>query len=218
MDKKKISTLLSLMMLFCMQGYTQICSDSLIWKQKDKAIGELYDYMSRIVNDTSPIVIKPWGYSLFDYIQWLVQKKKIKRIRTLQRQILQSKTKAYMDSCFVIVNDSVKSFRFSDKNQAIEWGKSIVLSPYTPTEVYPTELSVMKSRILILMFHYGSGIIRMRFYVFRYHDDYWELLTVSNDCKINVVQMKVDDNNEAVFFKSPSGNIGKLSYELLQNK
>lgn len=81
MDKKTIIVLPVLMTLFCMQGYAQMFSDTLCWKQKDEAAIELYNYMSGIVCDNSPIVVNSGG-SLFGF----GEKKRIKKERALQRQ------------------------------------------------------------------------------------------------------------------------------------
>ena len=206
MDKKTIIVLSVLMTLFCMQGYAQMFSDTLCWKQKDEAAIELYNYMSGIVCDNAPIVVNSGG-SLFGF----GEKKRIKKERALQRQLLQNKMKAYMENNFVIVNDSVKSFRFCNKNQVIEWGKSLVFSPFTSTEVYPTELSVKDSNILILMTCYGSGIIRMRYYVFRDSGRHWELQTASEEILFNKVDIKTDDEHGIILFDTPTGQIGKIN-------
>lgn len=124
--------------------------------------------------------------------------------------------KAYINSNFEFVKKSVKGFVFRDKGKVMEWWKSF--QPLISYAADPPELRVSNHRVLILRTLSGSGIPRWSFYVFRYDNERWELLTTSQVYMADIreeLKIRVDDEQEKILFETPTAQIGELPFSML---
>jgi hypothetical protein len=107
--------------------------------------------------------------------------------------------------------DSITSSYFQDTNQIIEWGKSI--SPFA--SVQSEKLCIKNSIVFILKIDKCSGIYCPAIYVFEVRNKLWQLITSSNARLKERIEIKVDNKLEKIIFKTKSGQIGVLPFEML---
>jgi len=174
---KKVNLKLFFLFIFILSNMDSH-SQQMFWKPKKEVVTELYESMQKFVNDTTPVFVEYNKFNLlkmnlFDLFNTIFNRKKNEKQITLQKQVRQNKMKTYLDSNFVIVNDSVASFGFKDRNKIIEWGKNLEFSPFMPfSEVFSEEFCIKDNNVFILIIYGFSGIPCVSFYVFR---DNWRI-------------------------------------------
>jgi hypothetical protein len=182
--------------------------EKLEWKEKKKLVNELREEMKSFVNDTVPVVVR--------YFNGIFSRKKIDKQLTLQKLEKQKQTKNYIDSNFVVVNDYVIEFCFKDRNQIIEWGKNVKISPFMPIPIVQSkELNINDNRIFILMIDKCSGMRCLSMYVFVQERENWKLTTCTDTNIEENISLRIDNGQKKIIFETKVGQIGELLFEKL---
>lgn len=224
MDKKINHTVKIFFLLIFLSSYMdshsqQLYSERLDWKAQKEAVKDLYNTMQNFANDTTPIVVNDKvnvvETNLSDFFYNIFKKKKVKKQIVLQKQIRKNEIKKYLASNFVIINDTVESFIFRERNQIKEWAKNMYL-PYFIEDLHiSTNVCIKDTNVFILIIYGCSGIPCLSFYIFKEKDDVWELKTTSQARIIEKLNIRVDNEQEKILFETASGQIGELPFNIL---
>jgi len=108
-------------------------------------------------------------------------------------------------------SDSITKPVFQNTNQIIEWGKN--LSPFASVQ---SEQFCIKNRdVFILMVDKCSGIYCPSIYIFEVKNKLWHLITSTHANLKERIEIKVDNNQKKIIFKTKSVQIGELPFETL---
>lgn len=107
-------------------------------------------------------------------------------------------------------NDSIKMPVFQNTNQIIEWGKHWDLA-----SVRSEKLCIRNCEVFILMVDICSGIYCPFIYVFVVKNKHWQLITSTHANLTKHIEIKVDNNQGKIIFKTTDGQIGELPFETL---
>jgi len=98
---------------------------------------------------------------------------------------------------------------FQDKNQIIEWSKSI------DAFVQLEEFCVKNSNIIILTTDICSGVFCLSIEIFIEKNQHWRLILSTSARLREIITLKVEDSEEKIIFEIKSGKIGELPFEVL---
>lgn len=223
MGKKKIIFLLLLFMFLNMHTYSQtLFTEELHWKENKEFVNDLYVSMKNFVNDTTPVIVKYnkipfYEMNLFDLFDRIFKKKKIDKQLTLQKRIEQQEVKNFLEAHFVF-HDTILELVFFDKNQIIEWSKSIKISPFMPFPIVQSkEFNLSDKNILILMIDGCSGVRCLKIYVFAQENENWKLITGADTNIREFINLRIDKEEKRIIFETKSGQIGELPFEMILN-
>jgi hypothetical protein len=176
-----------------MQSFSQkIKTEELHWQEKSKLTQSLYDSMENFVN-------------------FELSKKKRDKDYNVQKRIEQRKTKIFLETHFIL-NDTILELVFFAKNQILEWK-----GDYHPNQLRKEEFRIKNANIFILIVDGCFGIYCPHIYVFKEIEGIWILLTSTSARLMEMIMVKVVDNEEKIVFETKSSKIGELSFEALLN-
>ena len=108
-------------------------------------------------------------------------------------------------------SDSITKTVFQNTNQIIEWGKNF--SPFASVQ---SEQFCIKNRdVFILMVDICSGIYCPSIYIFEVKNKHWQLITSAHANLKERIEIKVDNYQKKIIFKTKSVQIGELPFETL---
>jgi hypothetical protein len=214
MGKKKINILFLFMLLNVHVHSQELFTKELQWQGKNELVSKLYEGMKSFVNDTTPVAVEYnkrnfFEMNLSDLSNRIFKRKKIDKQLTSQKQIKQKEIKNYLDSNFVVVNDSVIGFGFKNQNQIIEWGKSFGIFAFVQSEKF----CIKSNKIIILTVDVCSGIPCLSIYIFIKKSEQWQLITGSSTRLKGQIIISAHDDEEKIIFKMKSGRIENPAFE-----
>lgn len=109
------------------------------------------------------------------------------------------------------LNDSITTLVFQDTNQIIEWGESISPSANIKLE----KLFIKDSEVLIIIVDKCFGVYCPSIYVFLVKNKHWRLRTSSAARLKEQLEIKVDNKLEKIIFRTKSGPLGELPFEII---
>jgi hypothetical protein len=108
-----------------------------------------------------------------------------------------------------IQRDSIEILIFQDKDQILKWSYDQL--PFS--SVYSKDILIKDCNIYIIMVTGCSGLPCWRIFIFKERDELWQLITSTNARLTENIEIKVDNNQGKLIFKTKSGQIGELSFE-----
>ena len=113
-----------------------------------------------------------------------------------------------------VLQDSIETLIFQDKNQIYEWGKTQL--PFSI--VSSKDFSSKGMNINVVLVSGCSGIHCWNIYVFTEDKGAWHLVAKTNARLKDQLLLDVDSTHEKIIFKTNSSQIGELPYEALSLK
>lgn len=109
------------------------------------------------------------------------------------------------------LKDSITKPVFKNTNQIIEWGKN--LSPFV--SVQSEKFCIGDCDVFILMVDKCSGIYCPSIYIFEVRNKFWQLIASTHTKLKEQIEIKVDNTQGKIIFKTESVQIGELPFETL---
>jgi len=197
MGKKKIGFLLPLLILSNIHTYAQ----ELQWQEKNELTKSLYKAFEDFINE-EPEPYKKQKTGRYNSLWEFLTSNKRRKNTELQKK---REAKIFIESHFIF-HDTVSELVFFDKNQMIEWGKSLGAYVFVQLE----EFNVNCCNIFILMVDGCSGLRCLGIYVFEQESENWKLITGTyTDIRENII-IKTDNEQNKIIFETISRKIGEL--------
>jgi hypothetical protein len=108
-----------------------------------------------------------------------------------------------------IQRDSIEILIFQDKDQILKWSYDQL--PFS--SVYSKDILIKDCNIYIIMVTGCSGLPCWRIFIFKEKDELWQMITSTNARLTENIEIKVDNNQGKLIFKTESGQIGELPFE-----
>lgn len=107
--------------------------------------------------------------------------------------------------------DSIETLIFNDTSQIADWGKNQL--PFST--VFSKDLLANSKKGFVLIVSGCSGIPCWKIYVFKEKEGTWHLAAETNTRLKEQIKMGTNISRKTIVFKTKSGKIGELPFDIL---